>query len=382
MIILRAAEVVMNFLPLRKQIIFTSFGGQYNDNPKYISIKMHEMRPDIKQIWIISSRCHEEELIPEYIQKVKINSFKATLKKCTSKILVDNGAGWVLVKSDKKIYGMLKRKKQFNISTWHGSPIKRIGADSLDSGDWNDKNMYSSSDILISGCEYVKTVFESAFLKKIPILLTGTPRNDILFSESKDIKINIRHKLHLDEDTFYLLFAPTYRNNPEDSGITQMNILNPVKLIQCFEKKFGGKWKIILRAHNVVLDKMNKIGLIDGNNIIDGNEFDDMAEYLVASDALISDFSGAIFDYALTNKPCFLFAHDREHYINAERGLYIELNKLPYCFAESEEDLLLSIMNYDEKEVERKRLEFLNYIGNVEQGDASERITNLIIERL
>ena len=379
---LRLVELLLKMLPLKQQVMFTSFGGQYNDNPKYISQKLHEMHPEIKQVWIISDRCHEKELLPSYIETVPLDSFVSVFEKCRSKVIVDNGAGWCLVKSHNIIYRLLKKENQFNISTWHGSPIKRVGADSLDALGWTVENMFTTSDVIIAGCKYVKSVFESAFLKLIPVKLTGTPRNDVLFNQDKQLILQIKKKLGLNEKCKYVLIAPTYRNNPEDSGVNQLKMMKPNKLISVLENKFGGTWKIILRAHNVVLDKMNKSGVIDGNTIIDGNKFDDMAEYLIACDALITDFSGALFDNALTNKPCFLFAHDYKHYSESERGLYIDIDKLPYPFSENVDELYDSISQYDDKINEIKCKEFLDYIGNVEDGSASERLVRIIIQHL
>ena len=31
--------------------VFTSFGGHYSDNPKYISQKLHEISPETKIVW-------------------------------------------------------------------------------------------------------------------------------------------------------------------------------------------------------------------------------------------------------------------------------------------------------------------------------------------
>lgn len=59
---------------------------------------------------------------------------------------------------------------------------------------------------------------------------------------------------------------------------------------------------------------------------------------MIASDMLVSDYSGLIPDYSIMHKPIYLWTYDYVQYEEA-RGLYFDIRKvLPY--AEKEEDLL------------------------------------------
>ena len=116
-----------------------------------------------------------------------------------------------------------------------------------------------------------------------------------------------------------------------------------------------------------------------GDKMIDGNQFDDMAEYLFACDVLLSDYSGCVFDVALTEKPCFLFAHDRAKYEQEERGFYFQISKFPYDFSDTFDDLIESIKTFDPVKNNSRRNEFLDYIGNVEDGKAAERAADLVL---
>ena len=70
-------------------VLFLSFGGQYNDNPKYISLALHENCPNVVIRWVLSDKCREE--IPNYIEKVDINSRLYRKYIWTSRILIDIG---------------------------------------------------------------------------------------------------------------------------------------------------------------------------------------------------------------------------------------------------------------------------------------------------
>ena len=113
--------------------------------------------------------------------------------------------------------------------------------------------------------------------------------------------------------------------------------------------------------------------------LINGNIGDDMAEYLACTDILITDYSSSMFDFALTGKPCFLFAPDREHYEKKERGFYLDYDSLPFPISYTNEELIKNIQKFDDAAYRERVLRFLEEIGNVEDGKASERIAQCIV---
>ncbi len=376
-------DFAIHFIPIKNnQAMFTSFGGQYNDNPKYISERLHELYPDTKIIWVVSSKCHELEYMPEYIQTVKYGSFKSVYLKNRSKVLVDNSVGWYIMRIKNRwlnrwLRSHTKRCSQINISTYHGTIWKKGGRDYDDGGGILDpKECFTTSDVVIAGNSYNADRIKYCYFDNLPILLTGMPRNDILFNQSIDIK-NLRRKLHLPSNENLVLYAPSWRQNVEDAGIKQMEMMDIDKLLVSLSEKFGGKWKMVFRAHNIVLEKMDK-RIFLSEHILDGNIGDDMAEYIKACDVIISDFSGCLFDIALTDKPCFFFAHDVENYINHERGVYFDLKKLPYPVSKNFDELLFNIHLYDHACDISKRNELLTQLGNVEKGTATDKIVSII----
>ena len=378
---------MLHVLPVdSNKVFFSSFRGQYNDNPKYISIRLHEEHPEIEQYWAISEKSTANDL-PDYIKIVHYNTLPYCWYKNRCKVIVENGAGshiFYLPYRKKSIKLLLKNKKQYDISTWHGNPIKHIGAQIPENYNWNNNTFHTTSDVIFCGCEYVKEIFEKAFLSKMPIRLIGTPRTDILFDLDESKKVAIKEKLKLPATKKIVLYAPTYRNNPEDSGIIQMQMMDFERLFDALNDRFGGDWCLVFRVHNMVLLKIDTKTIAEkyGDKVINGNEFDDMMEYMAASDALITDYSGCIFDVAHTMMPCFLFAHDRQKYQEVERGTYITLDELPYEFSDSFEDLENNIRNFNELESRKRVLGFQSKIGNIEDGKASQRACELIFSKL
>lgn len=375
-------DIMFHILPVNKKwVMYTSFWGRYNDNPKYISKYMHQSYPEFKQFWGISRKCVEKD-IPDYITKCKYKSIGYYWYKNRCGIIVDNMVGdycFYQKNAANSWKTILKNKKQLNISTWHGNPIKRIGRDIQNTTLINKEDFYSTSDLLICGCKYVENVFGKCFWGISKIVLTGTPRCDAMFNGSVEIE-KIKNKLHLPTDKKIVLYAPTYRNNPEDSGIAQISNLDINLLLSSLSKRFGGEWVFVFRVHNSVISVIKKIS--DSISIFDGNLGEDMMEYLQVVDVLITDYSGSIFDFAHTYKPCFLYAHDRIQYENIERGIYMNISDLPYIFCETSKDLYQAIEHYDEIFNKEKVDRFNEKIGNFEDGKASERVIDYMVSRL
>ena len=362
----------LKILPRKQIVLFRSFQGQYNDSPKAISEKLHEMYPEIEQIWTISDKANQKD-IPKYIQIVKYNSLKYYYYIYRSKIVIDNYAGIIYTSTAKKslIAKLItKDKKQLNISTWHGTPLKRIGKYQKQ---YNGKRFYFSSDIVTANSQYVKDSLEDSFgLKNIELL--GLPRNDIFFSESN--KNELRKKLGLPKDKKIILFAPTFRNSLYESGEHQLRELKISALLNTLSVKFGGKWVFVARMHNEVFKKIDLSKY--GDSVINGNAHDDMAEYLCASDVLLTDYSSSMFDYIYSKKPCFLYMLDRKQYEKDDRGFYIGLDKIPFSHAESTKELIDNIKKFNKTEYEKNCNKFLDNIRSIEDGKSSERIVELI----
>lgn len=376
-------DIFFQFLPVSKnRVLFSSFHGQYNDNPKYISVEMHKQYPSITQYWVFSEKTNAND-IPYYIRPLKYNTLKYNIIKNTCCLFIENGAGAYLFDNSTSFFWLkkkLKNRKQIDFSTWHGNPIKHIGAQIPGNEFWDKNTFFTSSDVMIAGCQLVKSIFEDAFLNSMPVKLLGTPRTDLLFNNDSKQVLNLKKKLGLPIDKKIVLYAPTYRNDPNNSGVDQMNTFDFPQLFSALHNRFGGEWAFVFRVHNMVLLNIDVEKLVNKypNTVINGNKYDDMAEYLAAADVLISDYSGCVYDIALTEKPCFLYALDRDNYENEERGVYFPVEKFPYTFAESFNQLLNDIQNYSAEQTAVQREQFLRFIGNIEDGNASKRVVKYL----
>lgn len=379
-------NILLNYafklLPIRKkQIYCCSFHGQYGDSPRRISEELKKQYPDVRIIWEIGMKSNE--IIPDYIVKVKPFSTKSVLYRSMSKITIDNYLGWSYgyenVNSFKlKLVEKQKKKGQFGIATWHGTPLKHI---SIDEKQYIGKNVmfYSMADLLMCNSFFMKKLYDRINFRKIPILMSGTPRNDILFINKKDRNIQLRKKLELPVNKKIILYAPTFRaDNLKMGGLSQIESFDFEKLFSALEEKFNGEWCFVFRAHDSVVELINKRGIKETETFKLGNKGDDMAEYLYVSDVLLTDYSSSFFDYSLCKRPCFLYCPDLEHYKNVERGLYFSMDDLPFPLAMNPDALYQCIKDFDMNKYQYNIDSFLESLGNIEDGNATVKIMKVI----
>ena len=120
----------------------------------------------------------------------------------------------------------------------------------------------------------------------------------------------------------------------------------------------------------------NKIsGLINGSN------YEDMQDLLIAADALITDYSSSIWDYSFLYKPCFLFCPDLNYYIE-NRGFIIDIHEWGFPVCESNESLMKQIDEFDLESFKRNMDKHHNMLQSYETGKASENIAKYLEEEV
>ena len=117
-------------------------------------------------------------------------------------------------------------------------------------------------------------------------------------------------------------------------------------------------------------------------NVINVTRYDDIQELLAISDILISDYSSLMFDFTITKRLCFLYVPDLEEYQSKDRKLYFNVKELPFKIAKSNDELIDKIVNFSNEEYNKSLELFLNKIGSYENGKASQKIAELIKNKI
>ena len=373
--------------------VFTSFEGHYSDNPKYISQKLHEKAPDIKIVWLVKK--HVLPSLPDYVKGVDIDSGEAEIYRGRAEVVIDNVYGGRSFQRMSNSLGakfkgfvfkaLTNKKSQHTYTTWHGTPLKRMGRDQI------GNTIYSFScphTTMMLGNKFTLDIMQHLTFNKIRMELIGTPRNDILFADASAAE-SMREKLGLPQDKKILLYAPTFRNDGKDTdgknvqriGLDQLNEIDFDKLFATLSDKFGGEWVFVCRFHYHVAKMVDWEGLnkkYEGK-FINGNDHDDMSEYMLCADILMTDASSCMFDYSVTGKPCFVYFPDLDNYKNKERGFYMDIEELPFPVAVSFDELAENISSFDGQAYVAAIKAMHEKFGYVDDANSSERIVNYIL---
>lgn len=365
--------------PIQKnKIVFKSF-GTYSDHGKYITEQLLKYGMDLDIVWIVSNM---NEKVPDGVRLVFVSNWKQYIYEMETAYI------WVInTIVDKYIK---KREGQIYIHTkhWASITLKRFYLDASTIADVPEdvelwKHNGQNIDYMITGSKFDEASCRRGFMFDKEFIDAGSPRTDAMFH-----KVENRNKIYgyynIPSDNQTVLYAPTYRykkGNAIGHRVESRNCeLDYTGLIHVLESTFGGEWNILLRLHPSVAKESKNMELPDG--VIDVSDYGDSQELCAACDILISDYSSIMFEPAFVKKPVFLFATDKEDYIDKEYDLLIDYNALPFPRAESNEELIEIVKRFDLKRYEESVTEFLNRYGVHEDGNASKRAAEFILSLL
>ena len=387
--------IISPILPInRKRIYVSSFAGRYSDSPKQIANFLKKMHPELEIAYLVKRDCRT---LPDCFVRSVSGSWRDAFYRSTALIVIDNNYGkhevWLKdnTETSKRIFNSkvakIKNKNQFVYTSWHGTPLKCMGIDTPNSEiiDFECPNTR-----MFLGNEFTAKIMNHLMFQRVPIDLIGTPRNDPLFVKDVLVENELKKSAGIPINKKVLLYAPTFRDsngegskpNVNKSGLDQIKQIDFSFLQKVLSDKFGGEWVIVLRFHYFV-DKQvdwNQLAIESHGSVINGNKLDDMTDYLRITDLLLTDASSCMFDFALTSRPCFLFFPDVDEY-SKYRGLYFKFNELPFKVALSFDEFIETIKSFNPDQYENERLNFLNRIGNIDDGRSTIRVCEYIYNR-
>ena len=347
-------------MPLKKNKIlfwadnFKSFGC----SPKYIATWLAREYPGkYELVWVLERGRSIPEGLPDGIRIVPYFSMDYLRQIVTAKVIVCNHRTG-------PYHRFRKRKGQFYIQTWHSSlRLKKIEGDapSLDA----DYVAFAKADskkidLLLSGCRFSTEIFRRAFWYSGEILECGTPRCDGFFQNTTEVRRKVFDHFGIAEGKKLVLYAPTFRKD----GKPSLYGFSPDALAQ----SLGADWVIGCRLHP------NLAGSVDTGCGLDMTGYPDMQELLVSCDLLITDYSSSMFDMAVAGKACALYMPDLKAYQEKERGLYFDVQALPFPQAESMAALCHILKNWNEEAYRAGVDAFCHQIGSFEKGNAAQAV--------
>ena len=253
--------------------------------------------------------------------------------------------------------GLVKKPGQRYYQTWHGSfGIKRC-TETLGAAEAR------MLDGFFANCTWEATLARGWFGPSVSLHMTGHPRNDPV----------VQSRGRAPGAARTLLYVPTFR----DDGSQEAYLVDFAAVAAALARRWPADWKVQVRLH----PNMRKKGvrLPFAGDVEDVTDYPDIQELLAAADAVISDYSSCIFDFALSGRPAFVYAPDRAKY-ETERGFYYPLAETPFPVAESPAALAAAIAAFDEAAYARRCADFFAAKGSAEKGDAAAQAAEIILK--
>ena len=365
----------LRIFPLENKIVIRTFEGRkFGDNPQFIAESILKKDSKIKIIWL--KNVDSSYKVPKGIKVVEDKGIRKFYEYYTAKVWID---------THRINKYLIKRKNQLVIETWHGGlGIKKIDGDvpkfrKIKKLMDEIENMCKITDIFISNSTHLTNIYRSAFGYKGKIWKCGYPKNDILIKGAFDVQSKVKQYYGIDNNRKIIVYAPTFRDKNRFKGFdSTLYDIDYEKLYIALKEKTGKEWSILVKHHPFLINR-KKANEFCGEHVINANMYPDMQELILSADAFISDYSSCIFDAGLREIPCFTYAKDFE-YFKKDRGVYYEMEELPFPYARNNDELISNIYQFDYGKYLSKWKKFVKKTGLYENGDASENIAYIILE--
>ncbi|MFG2647351.1 CDP-glycerol glycerophosphotransferase family protein [Streptomyces sp. NPDC048436] len=370
---LRVYDEVFSRLPVKKgTVVFEShLGKQYSDSPRAIYEEMRRQGLDFEAVWSYSGR---PDGFPEDATLVRRWSLPYLRALAQAEFWVDNQSYPLK---------LTKRPETTYIQTWHGSALKRMGFDepswklrSKPQQDEQQRVLDRFDRFLVRSEHDVRTLAKALRLKEKVLLRVGYPRNDALVrTKRREDASGVRERgplaaeFGIPEGKRVLLYAPTFRRHGGRHGRFEL----PFD-VERFAEEFGDRYVLLVRSHylnHVVLPPSVR------GRVIDVSAHHDVTPLYELADAMITDYSSVMFDYALLDRPMLFFTYDYEEYVHEGRGTYFDLReRAPGPVVDTEEELFGALKVLDEQALEYglARARFVADFGEYDRGDAAKSV--------
>ena len=295
------------------KIVYNSYNGRYADSPRAVHEALLRRDGDRHEhVWMRDRTL--DGGFPTGVATCEISAPDA----------IDALESADLVISDSHIeLEWSKRSGATYVQTWHGTPLKRVHTDVLTSPDGLLERLSRDVDrwdVLLSPNHHSTVALQGAFSWRGRVLEIGYPRNDVLLGpDAGRIRTQVRRSLGIADRQTAVLYTPTFRDDVlwgqgPDAAARALDLPDLDGL--------GDGYAVLLRLHYKLTGSPRLAG---STAVRDVSRHPDVAELYLAADAMVTDYSSTMFDFAVTGKPLLFYTYDLERYRDEVRGFYFDL---------------------------------------------------------
>ncbi|MFG2874411.1 CDP-glycerol glycerophosphotransferase family protein [Streptomyces sp. NPDC048337] len=361
-------------LPVKDVVVYDTFKGTgAGDSPRAIHEELVRRGEKLEHLWLVRDGRTE---VPDTARAVQYGSLEYWDLLARARYFVTN---------DNVPIRFQRRSGQVVVQTWHGTPIKQIGHDFVhdyytspeileglahDSAQWS---------LLASPSSYATPLLKRALGYDGEVIEAGSPRTDALVRPDAERVAEVRRRLGLPEGKKVVLYMPTWRENCEAwTGGYKLDLRID---LEAARRELGEDHVLLIRGHHHVTEQVRD-SVRDGF-VVDVSRWPDAADLLLVADVLISDYSSALFDFALTDRPILLFTYDLERYRGTLRGFNFDLEeKAPGPLLADSASLIEAVRGADAlgEQYAQARAAWREEFCDLDDGRATERVVDRMLE--
>ncbi|MBQ0888057.1 bifunctional glycosyltransferase family 2 protein/CDP-glycerol:glycerophosphate glycerophosphotransferase [Streptomyces sp. RM72] len=272
--------------------------------------------------------------------------------------------------------GLVRRRGQILVQTQSGTPLKHMGLDLQERPAAAHGTDFArllreadSWDYVVSANRHSTLTWERVHPGGWTTLEVGQPRTDVLQRATAADVARLRETLGIPEGTVAILYAPTHR----DYRRTQRAALDLERVV----RRLGPRFTVLARAHPRHGGPLTACA----DRVLDVSGHPHVESLCLASDALVTDYSSLMFDYAGLDRPIVIHAHEPQAY-EAARGTYVDLRSFPPGAVARDEDELIGLFASGEwhgARSARLRAAFRERFCPYDDGRAAERVVRRVV---
>jgi CDP-glycerol glycerophosphotransferase (TagB/SpsB family) len=278
------------------------------------------------------------------------------------------------------LYVVTPRHETTVIQTWHATgAFKRFG---LSIGDRSfganpalkeRVEIHSNYDVCLASSRAAAEAYSEAFGQPLDRFdwSIGIPRTDVFFGDRAEVKRRVFERYAIPPGRRVVLYAPTFRGDrtyqARDPGNLDLGVMHAA---------LGAEHVLLVRLHPFVRAAFRAPAGLEAF-AVNASDYPDVNELMIASDALVTDYSSVIFEFALLDRPIVLFAPDHEAY-ERERGFYFDYRADgpgPVFDTSEQVAAYLAAAEFDHQRLVRFRERWFS----VADGHASERFVDRFV---
>ncbi|GAA3177196.1 MULTISPECIES: bifunctional glycosyltransferase/CDP-glycerol:glycerophosphate glycerophosphotransferase [Streptomyces] len=295
--------------PLRDAILYSSFGGRaYGDSPRAVHEELIRRGMGAEHLWAVRDG---QTAVPDTARAVVVGSAEWHGALAHSR--------WVIANTQLPDF-FRRRQGQLVVQTWHGTPLRRIGAEPAGVHGPADPEAARQWSVLLSPNAHSTPVLREALGFPGEPLESGLPRTDAFFAPDRDARAAaVRARLGVDDGRTVVLYAPAVRGHlAYDRHHHRLHL--PLDL-DAARRALGDDHALLVRGHPLVADRLPAR---HAPFAVDVTAYPDATELLLAADVLVTDYSSLAADFANTGRPMLFLTPDLPYYRDTLRGFTVD----------------------------------------------------------